>query len=581
MYTIARTLGQLVASGHLTRDEIHAQLYDAAHRNGLLAEDGGHNITQTINDGIDKGIEDGPDLDHHEPGDSIPYTLPPLEAGVLGQPDGYVLRAASTIRTEAVEWYYPGRIPLGSITLLVGPAGLGKTTFACALAAKGTRGDLDGPAADVIFVSAEDAEAHTLVPRFTVAGADLDRVHFMKILEPDGFEAGLTLPEDTTKLQAAVEKTGAKLIILDPVVGHLSGNIDSHKDHSVRRALAPLAALAESTGAAILGIGHLNKSSSTDVLTRLGGSIGFGAAARSVLLLGEDPKAPEGSPERLLIHGKSNLSPLAVPVRLKIETRPFVTTEGKDTETSGIEWMGEDLAATATKVLAGRQEPTKMEVATDFLREVLANGPLPRDEVRALAAEEEITPATLQRAAKKLGIESDRKEFGTWSPWSLPPPRLITRLTLQNNETRESAETGKTNEGKGSSTRLIGTEQMSHVDTRLIAKGEPCDEPSEGGEGGAEAPQPPPSQQTSTTHGTRYAYRSRGCRCDECIAWETARKRAQYRRRQGNRDEPRDEPSDGSEAGSAGHGEPTLEDAEATLFEELGAEEVDELPTPW
>ena len=109
-----------------------------------------------------------------------------------------------------------------------------------------------------------------------------------------------------------MKKTGANLIVLDPVVEHLSGNIDSHKDHSVRRALAPLARLAENTGAAILGIGHLNKSSSTDVLTRVGGSVAFGAAARSVLLLGEDHEAVEGSPERLLIHAKSNLGPLSL-----------------------------------------------------------------------------------------------------------------------------------------------------------------------------------------------------------------------------------------------------------------------------
>ncbi len=79
LYTIARTLGQLVASGHLTRDEIYAQLYDAAQRNGSAAEDGGRNITQTINDGIEKGVSDGPDPNHSEPGD-FSYTLPPKGA---------------------------------------------------------------------------------------------------------------------------------------------------------------------------------------------------------------------------------------------------------------------------------------------------------------------------------------------------------------------------------------------------------------------------------------------------------------------------------------------------------------------
>ena len=404
LYTISRRLGQLVASGHLTPQEIHNALHAATEQNGLLAEDRG-NVTQTITDGIEKGISDGPDPDHRERGVEIPYTLPPkgfrdaagrlcsrcgLAAKYLWTaPTGDVLcvtcqaehtkraglvrRAADTIRPEEVEWYFEGWVPLGSLTLLVGPAGLGKTTLACELAARGTRGQLGNPAASVIFATAEDSLAHTLVPRLTAAGADLARVEFVSIRGDDGFETGLTLPEDNAALQDAVQETGAKLIILDPVVGHLSGNIDSHKDHSVRRALAPLARLAEETGAAILGIGHLNKSPSTDVLTRIGGSVAFGAAARSALLLHEDPKAPEGSPDRLLVHAKSNLGPLALPLRLKIETRT-ITSEGREIGASKIEWMGEDLTATASKVLAGRQEPSRLDEATDFLRDVLADG---------------------------------------------------------------------------------------------------------------------------------------------------------------------------------------------------------------
>ena len=60
LYTIARTLGQLVASGHLTHAEIHNALYAAADVNGLLAEDRERNVTQTITDGVIKGIGERP-----------------------------------------------------------------------------------------------------------------------------------------------------------------------------------------------------------------------------------------------------------------------------------------------------------------------------------------------------------------------------------------------------------------------------------------------------------------------------------------------------------------------------------------
>ena len=52
--------------------------HDPQHRkNGLLAEDGDRNVTQTVTDGIIKGIGDGPDPGHHEPAEHNPYTLPP------------------------------------------------------------------------------------------------------------------------------------------------------------------------------------------------------------------------------------------------------------------------------------------------------------------------------------------------------------------------------------------------------------------------------------------------------------------------------------------------------------------------
>ena len=56
--------------------------HDPQHRkNGLLAEDGDHNVTQTITDGIIKGIGDGPDPGHHEPAEHNPYTLPTTQNG--------------------------------------------------------------------------------------------------------------------------------------------------------------------------------------------------------------------------------------------------------------------------------------------------------------------------------------------------------------------------------------------------------------------------------------------------------------------------------------------------------------------
>ena len=111
-------------------------------------------------------------------------------------------------------------------------------------------------------------------------------------------------------------------------------------------------------------------------------------------------------------------------LRLRVEART-ITTEGREIETSGIALLEEDVGATAAKVLAGRQEPSRVDAATDFLRKVLAEGPLPRVKVQELAADEEITLATLKRAAKKLEIESSQKGFGGGCSWTLPSTTLF------------------------------------------------------------------------------------------------------------------------------------------------------------
>src|SRR5215210_2938193 len=99
----------------------------------------------------------------------------------------------------------------------------------------------------------------------------------------------------------------------------LSGDTNSHRDQDVRRALAPLAALAQRTGAAILIVRHLNKASGGNTLYRGGGSIGIIGAARSGLVVAEDP---DDSERRILAHNKQNLCNPAASLVFTVESAP-------------------------------------------------------------------------------------------------------------------------------------------------------------------------------------------------------------------------------------------------------------------
>ena len=109
-----------------------------------------------------------------------------------------------------------------------------------------------------------------------------------------------------------------KLIIIDPIASFVGrAKIDDHRATELRLVLDPLNELAESTGAAILILAHLNKSSG-DAVDRIAGSAAYRDAVRAAYLVGEDPK---DETRRLFVPIKENLPGFdrtSIPFRLQV-----------------------------------------------------------------------------------------------------------------------------------------------------------------------------------------------------------------------------------------------------------------------
>jgi hypothetical protein len=329
---------------------------------------------------------------------------------------------AAEVQRERVEWLSPGRVPLRMVTVLAGVGGLGKSQWSALLAA-------ENPGVTLI-ATAEDSPSTTVRPRLEAVGADLDRVAFVTIQSDDGLEDGITIPDDLVLVEELVDNLGANLLIVDPLVAHLPGEIDSHKDQSVRRALAPLYRLAESQECAVVALMHLNKAQGLAPLARLGGSSAFGNFARSVLLLDRDPDDPEGEEgnQRVLAHVKCNVAPLAP--SLLYQVAPIVlpaTPDELEVETSRLQLLGESphngraLLSTATE-----EERSALDEAKDFLRAELDDGARhPAGELFRAARQVGISDRTLKRARKDVGAETAKAGFGGGWEWWLPKgPRL-------------------------------------------------------------------------------------------------------------------------------------------------------------
>ena len=170
------------------------------------------------------------------------------------------------------------------------------------------------------MLSAEDGLRDTIRPRLDAAGADPERIFGVStVVEAKGGERMISLTKDLSVIERAIEHVGAGLVIVDPLTAFLSEKTDSYKDQDMRRALAPLAALAERTRAAFLIVRHLNKAAGGNSLYRGGGSIAIIGADRSGLVIAQDP---EDSERRILAANKNNLSRAAPSLAFRIGDTP-------------------------------------------------------------------------------------------------------------------------------------------------------------------------------------------------------------------------------------------------------------------
>jgi hypothetical protein len=327
---------------------------------------------------------------------------------------------ASEVAPKPIAWLWRGRVPLGKATMLDGDPAQGKSTLSIDIAARVTTGapmpgETEGrEPAGVVIVSYEDGDADTIVPRLLVAGADRDRVLIFRLDHPP------TIPNDVHLIRDAISQVSAKLVIIDPLMAGLSGKADSYRDQDMRRALQPLAALAEETGAAIVGIRHRPKESRRNAVTSGIGSIGIIGAARAGLLVANDPDYPHDPSRHLLAATKANLSALAPTLRYRTKSvKVRVLATGDVIETVAIGWDGEsplradDLVAEA----AAQGGHGRAAAAADALRVLLADGP-----VDARAAEDglkaqDFSEYAIKEAKRHLAVISEHIGDGPTGRW--------------------------------------------------------------------------------------------------------------------------------------------------------------------
>jgi hypothetical protein len=379
-----------------------------------------------------------------------------LEMAKVDRPAPVQTVTLSDVEVEHVQWLWPARIAYGKLAVLEGQPGVGKSQLTMALAAAVSRGrampggETSEPA-NVLLLTAEDDPADTVLPRLMAAGGDPDRVHMLQgVADEDGGYRFPGLPGDVLSLAAEIKRLGAKLVVVDPLTAYLGGEVNSWRDSDIRRALAPLAAIAQATGAAIVLVRHLTKAPTGQAITAGGGSIAIVGAARTALLVANDPDDPE---RRVLACVKNNLARMPESLSFRLAEQP--------SGWSAVRWDGHSTFTADDLIAAGRdtEERTQRDEAKDFLQDILAAGPVASEEVIQQSKKLGHSKRTFDRARAELKVESYRD--GTRWYLRLPDTAKVANNATESGPSLYSAQGGNLEVNSPPSDDIVKTSKIA------------------------------------------------------------------------------------------------------------------------
>lgn len=369
-------------------------------------------------------ILDGVDLAQH--GDTpVPpevfRRLPVQSASHLydvlgGASQAYRLGGAivADVQTSLITFLWPNRFVQGNLNMIVGDPGVGKSYLTIDMAARVSRGAPwpDGghaPKGNVLLVSGEDVVADTIRPRLEKHNADLSRIKVVDRVElAMGGESQIRLQDHMGALEDEVRRVRPRLFIVDPIAAFI-GAKDDHRMTEIRSILTPLKQLSEEYDLTTVLVTHANKRGDQPPIHRVSGSIGYVAACRTVWMVGMDP---DNESRRVFAPVKFNV--LKDPSSLA-----FSILSAPGEQHGAVEWESTPFSSDPADLLAGREEQTPGAIAKalDFLREVLAEGPIPSRDLSERADRAHISSRTLKEARRRLGVEAVKLRNGWWTYW--------------------------------------------------------------------------------------------------------------------------------------------------------------------
>jgi AAA domain len=268
-----------------------------------------------------------------------------VEAGAepLTSPFALIDRPLGACVEVPQRWLWPGRIPLGTITLVDGDLGCGKSLLTQQIAAHVSAGTPlpDGSQTikgGVVMIAPYEDAHKTMMARFKANGADLNNIYAISFVHDHDAEGmplsdsyhPFTLPDDLGVLRETMQKANARLVIIDPFLAVLPTRTRFYQSE-LQRILLQLHQLMIEMDATCLLIRQCPAKGGEARPSALERSMHFANIAASRLLLARDPMEPE---HFLLTHAACRMQALAPTISFSIASSaetphlPHITCEG-------------------------------------------------------------------------------------------------------------------------------------------------------------------------------------------------------------------------------------------------------------
>lgn len=307
---------------------------------------------------------------------------------------------AADIPQVALRTIWRDRLIVGALNLICGQPGVGKSSLTALIAA-----ELSRQGKTIILSNCEDDPGSVTVPRLSVAGAILERVH---VIPPE--DAPL-FPREYEGLETVIKATQTACVVIDPIGAHFKPERRAHDRETLRQ----LASVARRTSCAIVAVHHTTKAGEVG-----GPNSGLRGTARAVYVYGFDP---DDEDRRALSVDKIN--GVAEPPAILFDQEVVEYSIGDVILEAGkLRKVRQSNVRASTR--RGRRDPERDAACHAWLSEYLATGDdcaRSSKDVHTVGQAEGYSQTTLKRAKTDLQVEHSRVggygADGHWT-WRLP-----------------------------------------------------------------------------------------------------------------------------------------------------------------